>query len=402
MIEHIQQTIQLTFSYSNIFTENVFDPDNRILLETVVAGRAPGKRAAKVLAVVDREVASQHPGLIKGICAYCERHQDVFSLVAAPVLVPGGEEVKNDDRYVREIQERVNRHGIDRHSYIFAIGGGAVLDMVGFAASVSHRGIRLVRFPTTVLAQNDSGVGVKTGINAFGKKNFLGTFVPPFAVLNDLTFLTTLSDRDWRSGIAEAVKVALIKDAHFFAFIEKHAAQLVARDMGSMQELIIRCARLHLDHIATCGDPFESGTSRPLDFGHWAAHKLEQLSAFRVRHGEAVAIGLALDSTYSMLTGTLDKGAWERILRLLQALGFNLFEPELLEGAGTDGTPAILKGLEEFREHLGGELTVMLLHGLGGGFETHHMDEKTILRGMEILQYWQTCPESAILASAST
>jgi 3-dehydroquinate synthase len=205
---------------------------------------------------------------------------------------------------------------------VLGIGGGAVLDMVGYAAATAHRGIRLIRVPTTVLAQNDSGVGVKNGINAFGKKNFLGTFAPPYAVLNDIDFLTTLDDRDWRSGIAEAVKVALIKDANFFEFITTNAKALARRDMDSMQHLVYRCAQLHLNHIANSGDPFEKGSSRPLDFGHWAAHKLEQLTHYNLRHGEAVAIGIALDTTYSYMAGMLSRSDWQQVLETAENIRF--------------------------------------------------------------------------------
>src|SRR5204862_561409 len=131
-----------------------------------------------------------------------------------------GERVKNKHDWVLRVHHAIERAGLCRHSFLAAVGGGAVLDMAGLAAATAHRGIRHIRIPTTVLSQNDSGIGVKNGVNAFGKKNFLGTFAPPFAVINDSGFLTTLDDRDWRSGIAEAIKVALIKDAPFFNFIK--------------------------------------------------------------------------------------------------------------------------------------------------------------------------------------
>jgi 3-dehydroquinate synthase len=247
--------------------------------------------------------------------------------------------------------------------------------MVGYAAATAHRGIRLIRVPTTVLAQNDSGIGVKNGINAFGKKNFLGTFTPAYAVLNDSEFLKTLGDRDWRSGIAEAVKVALIEDADFFEFITTNTEALVRRDMNAMQQLIYRCAQLHLEHIATSGDAFEAGSSRPLDFGHWAAHKLEQLTDYSLRHGEAVAIGIALDSTYSYLLGMLSWLEWQRILQTLKVLGFKLSVAELEQAnRQLEGSRCLFQGLSEFREHLGGELTLMLLQRIGQGIEVHEVD----------------------------
>lgn len=299
-------------------------------------------------------------------------------LSAEPLIVPGGEAVKNDRLYVEKILEASNTYGIDRHSYIVAIGGGAVLDMAGFATAIAHRGIRHIRIPTTVLAQNDSGIGVKNSVNAFNKKNFLGTFAPPYAVINDSTFLETLNQRDWCSGISEAVKVALIKDASFFEWIEANANKLAAREMAPMKELIYRCAQMHLDHIAG-GDPFESGSSRPLDFGHWAAHKLEQLTNYELRHGEAVAIGICLDSTYSYLKGLISEKDLNRIITLFKTLNFPVHIPEL---SGENLT----KGLEEFREHLGGELTIMLLEEIGRGVEVHHMDNFIISEAAEKLE----------------
>jgi len=286
------------------------------------------------------------------------------------------------------VLEAVDAYHLDRHAYLAAIGGGAVLDMVGYAASIAHRGIRHLRIPTTVLSQNDSGIGVKNSINAFGKKNFLGNFAPPFAVFNDFDFLPTLEDRDWRGGMAEALKVSLLKDAAFFRFIQENAAALAARDMPRMQHLIHRCAELHLQHIAS-GDAFEQGSSRPLDFGHWSAHKLEQLSGYRIRHGEAVAIGIALDSVYSHLQGLLSAAGLAEIIAVLQALGFALYAPEMSAHLAEATHPdSLLHGLQEFREHLGGQLTIMLLAGIGQGVEVHEIDDQLMV---EAVRYLQRC-----------
>src|SRR5258708_4304342 len=262
------------------------------------------------------------------------------------------------------------------------MGGGAVLDLAGYAAAVSHRGIRHIRIPTTVLAQNDSGVGVKNVTTYLKKKHCLGLCAPPVAVFNDGNWLTTLADRDWRSGIAEAVKVALIRDAAFFDWIEEHTGQLVRRDLPVMNQLIRRCAELHLQHIAG-GDPFELGSSRPLDFGHWSAHKLEQLTGFEILHGEAVAMGIALDTVYSVLSGRLAPDKAERIAQLLKGLGFALTHP-LMQVSAPDSP--VLKGLQEFREHLGGQLTIMLLTDVGKGEEVHEIDVELLKKAGEQLK----------------
>src|SRR3954468_20198214 len=304
----IDQEVVVTFRYPVRFTCGLFDPANPVLREVV---RADGR--ARLLVVVDQGVADAHPALVAAVERYCAAHADALHLQGPPLVVPGGEAIKNESGPVSQIRAAIDVHGVDRHSYVMAIGGGAVLDAVGYAAATAHRGVRLIRVPTTVLSQDDSAVGVKNGINAFGKKNFVGSFAPPHAVLNDFDLLRTLTDRDWLSGISEAMKVALLKDAPFFAWIEHHARDLTGRSLPAMAHMVHRSAELHLQHIATSGDPFELGSSRPLDFGHWAAHKLEQLSHHELRHGEAVAVGIALDSTYSYLTGSLPHADWQRI-----------------------------------------------------------------------------------------
>ena len=369
----LEQSFSVPFRYPVAFTENLFDPQNLILANVLRNDRVP-----KVLFVLDSGVSDCHPRLIQDIKKYASAHAEVFTLAAEPMVVLGGEACKNDETIYQKIVEATHLYGIDRHSYIAVIGGGAVLDMVGFAAAISHRGIRLIRIPTTVLSQNDSAVGVKNSINAFGKKNYLGTFTPPTAVLNDFSFLTTLEDRDWRAGLSEAIKVALIKDLSFFEWLEQNSQALAKREMKPMQEHIIRSAKMHMDHIAG-KDPFEFGSSRPLDFGHWAAHKLEKLSDFQIRHGEAVAIGIALDSAYSYLQGRISSEDLNRILVLMRTLGFDLFVPEL-QGEN------LIQGLREFQEHLGGQLTIMLLEKLGKGVEVHEMDADLIFKSVELLR----------------
>jgi 3-dehydroquinate synthase len=316
---------------------------------------------------------------------YFAAHSRVLDLVSTPLLIEGGERVKNSARHLARILSHINRNNLDRHSCVLAIGGGALLDMVGLAASIAHRGMRHVRMPSTTLSQNDSGVGVKNGINAFGKKNFVGTFAPPFAVINDFGFLSSLSARDKRAGYAEAVKVALIRDAGFFLEMEQQADRLRVFEPQAMENVIRRCAELHVEHIATSGDAFERGSVRPLDFGHWSAHKLEQLSNYRIRHGEAVAIGVALDVIYSGLIGLIEQQATERILLLLERLGFDLFAPELLQ-VDARGHRRVLEGLEEFRQHLGGELTITLLQDMGREITVHRMKRQLIFKAIRELE----------------
>ncbi len=378
-MNHLQQSFRVQFTYNVFFTERLFDLTNP-LLSDFFAQQTVNDTRRKLLFVLDSGVVEVHPDLPTNLKTYFAE-QSAVDLVPELLLIPGGEGAKNDPALVEKIVDAVDRYGIDRHSYVVAVGGGSVLDLVGYAAAISHRGIRHVRIPTTVLSQNDSGVGVKNGVNYRGKKNFLGTFAPPVAVFNDSTFLTSLDDRDWRAGISEAVKVALIKDGPFFDWLETNAEALAARDLTAMEYLVHRCAELHLGHIAG-GDPFEMGSSRPLDFGHWSAHKLEQLTDFKLRHGEAVAVGIALDTVYSNQLGWLTDADTNRVLRTLRTLGFALHHPML----DANGSAGILKGLTEFREHLGGQLTIMLLQGIGRGVEVHEIDADGVRQAIATLK----------------
>ena len=381
MNKSLVQSFSVPFTYQVHFTNSVFNSSN-LLLRSIVE-QEKKTETKKILFIVDQGVTKAFPTLISNIKYYFKVHHETVNLVSDPIIMPGGEASKNDPELVKSVIDAVNDFGIDRHSYIAVVGGGALIDMAGYAAAVAHRGIRLIRIPTTVLAQNDAAVGVKNSINAYGKKNFIGTFAPPFAVINDFDFLQTLDIRDWRSGISEAVKVALIKDKKFFESLKEDGPRLAARDMGAMEKLIIRCAEMHLQHIAG-GDPFEMGSSRPLDFGHWAAHKLEHLTNFDIRHGEAVAIGIAMDSTYSFLTGRIKEEDLNSILSLLDQVGFTLYH-EKLEAKEQDGNYSVIKGLNEFREHLGGRLTIMLLDKIGKGAEVHELDENKIIESINYL-----------------
>ena len=382
----VERVISVNYRHQLHFTDRVFARDNPVLASVLVGAQSqPATARVKVLLVLEEALATARPELTPEIEAYFGAHSQRLQLVCPPVQVKGGEVVKNEWSRVVEILELIHRHHIDRHNYVAVVGGGALLDMVGLAAATAHRGVRLIRIPTTTLAQDDSGVGVKNGVNAFGKKNFIGTFAPPFAVINDFDLLASLSDRDKRAGYIEAVKVACIRDSEFFVRLEQDALALAAFEPEPMKHLIRRSAELHLNHIANGGDPFEMGSARPLDFGHWAAHKLEQMSGYRLRHGEAVAIGIALDVLYSVRQGLLAGPAAERILSLLERLGFTLFDIEL-ESVSASGELGVLEGLEEFREHLGGELTITLLSDIGRGLEVHSMDIDHVRQALQDLK----------------
>jgi len=375
----LEKTIRLEHTHRILFTRDVFVARNNTIRDLVTLDHP--HKLPRVLVFVDEAVANANRDLLDDIVAYGEAHAEAFTLADTPVVIPGGESCKNDLRLVECCWDAINEAGLDRHSYVFVIGGGAVLDLVCFAASTAHRGIRHVRFPTTTLSQGDGGVGVKNGVNCFGKKNWVGSFAVPYAVVNDFVFLESLPQRERRNGIIEAIKVSLIRDGLFFEQIEAMADDLAGLKQEALEKVVQRSAELHVEHIATGGDPFELGSARPLDFGHWAAHKLEQISKFAVSHGEAVAIGMAVDLVYSRMQGILDAETCERVLQLIERVGFATYSPHLFEN-GRSGEPAILEGIEEFREHLGGELTVTLVPKIGEKIEVHEMNRVKILNAL--------------------
>lgn len=358
-----------------IFTRDVFSPANDTLLE-VLTSREPGERV-RAIVFWDAGLQTAFPSIAEKIATWFAAREPQIQLVGAPISVPGGESVKNDFRHVETVWRALNAAGMCRHSYVLAVGGGATLDMVGFAAATAHRGIPLVRLPTTSLSQGDGGVGVKNGVNFFGKKNWIGSFGVPHAIVNDLAFLQGLPRRDRLAGLIEAVKVALIRDAAFFEFIAAHVPALASFEAEPFEAVIRESARQHIEHIATAGDPFERGSARPLDFGHWSAHKLEQMSAFHFSHGQAVAIGMALDLVYARRSGILPTATADRILSILQGLGFALYTP-LLEEHGADGRRLLLHGLDEFREHMGGRLTIPMIRAPGDRLDLHEIDAEVV------------------------
>jgi 3-dehydroquinate synthase len=393
----LERKINLEYAHRILFTRDVFDARNVTVRDLLLLDADP--KVPRVLVFIDSSVLAAQPDLAESIRSYTHAHSEVMELAAEPVILPGGEPCKNDFRLLEQCWAAIDAAALDRHSYVFVVGGGAILDLGCFAASTAHRGIRHVRFPTTTLSQGDGGVGVKNGINFFGKKNWLGSFSVPFAIINDFAFLESLPERERRNGIIEAIKVSLIRDGAFFEELESMAPALAALEQSALERVVQRSAELHVDHIATSGDPFELGSARPLDFGHWAAHKLEQISKFRITHGEAVAIGIAVDLIYSVKKGILDAATAERILSLIEGIGFATFSPHLLE-KGRSEDAVILDGLEEFREHLGGELTVTLVPEIGRKIEVHEMDRGLILDALNDLRTRRSAPSANFVSSA--
>ena len=377
------QSFDISYEYPVVFTRDAFSSGNRSLIDAL--SRREADKLHRCGIFVDEGVLAARPDLADQISTYASFHAKHLKIVGKPVPVAGGERCKNDPEMISSLLKKFSELAIDRHSFVIAIGGGAVLDAVGYAAAIFHRGVRHIRFPTTVLSQDDSGVGVKNAVNSLGLKNLVGTFAPPWAIINDSAFIDCLPAREKRAGMAEAVKVALIRDGNFFRWIESNKAALARFSRPHLEHLIKDCAELHMRQIRLGGDPFESGSARPLDFGHWSAHKLEHLTRNEVNHGEAVAIGIALDTRYSVMAGLLPEGEDERVIRILERLGFTLWH-DALRQKNPKGQLSLMQGLADFQEHLGGELTITLLADIGRGVEVHEMNAERINRCIDWLQ----------------
>ncbi|MEE2989301.1 MAG: 3-dehydroquinate synthase [Planctomycetota bacterium] len=372
--DKINVDFDVPFTHRLRFTGDLFGADGDVLAELL---ETSDDKPARIQFWLDQNVADSQPKLISLVKRFADSRPDQVQRIGQIQLVPGGEEAKNDIHLLEQILKVFNVSDLDRRSYIVAIGGGAVLDAVGFATSIAHRGLRLVRIPTTTLSQADSGIGVKNSMNLFHKKNWMGSFAVPWAVINDSEMLSTLSNRDFIGGFSEAVKVSLLKDRAMFDQICRSAGEIANREMNVAKPIIRSSAQLHLDHITRGGDPFEMLEARPLDFGHWSAHKMETMSDFSLRHGEAVAIGVAIDTVYSSLEMGLSEKIAEQVLQCLGNLGFHLADPSLTN------VEVLFDGLEEFRQHLGGRLTLTMLEDVGQPREVHTVNRDKMLIAIE-------------------
>lgn len=278
-------------------------------------------------------------------------------LRSASLILPDGEQYKSL-AHCAEVLDALAALQANRDACVVALGGGVIGDLAGFAAACWMRGIDFLQMPTTLLAQVDSSVGGKTGVNLPAGKNLVGAFHQPRAVLIDTDTLHTLPAREYRSGLAEVVKYGAIGDADFFAWLERHADALTARDAAAVGEAIARSC-LHKAGVVA-RDEREEGERALLNFGHTFGHALETASGYgRLLHGEAVAIGMLLAARLSTDLGRAPAQDAERLQRLLQALELPLQLP-----AGSDGD-ALLQLMYLDKKNLSGQLRLILWRGIG-------------------------------------
>jgi 3-dehydroquinate synthase len=281
-----------------------------------------------------------------------------FKIDALRLEVPEGERSKTLG-VVARLYDALLEAGADRDTAVVGLGGGAVTDVAGFAASTYLRGVPLVQVPTTLLAQVDASVGGKNGVNHRRGKNLIGTFYQPRLVWIDPDVLATLPARDLRCGMAEVVKVAAIWDAAFFAWLEQHADGILALDRALLSEAIARSVQIKAEVVGL--DEREAGLRSLLNFGHTLGHAIEQVAGYRrVRHGEAVAMGMVFAARLSARRSELAPEAVERIERLLSRLGLRTEPPEWDVQRG-----AYLRALAVDKKMRGARLRFVVLRELG-------------------------------------
>lgn len=286
------------------------------------------------------------------------------------VVLPDGEQHKTLES-VQRIYDVLLRNRFGRSSTLVALGGGVVGDIAGFAAATYQRGVHFVQIPTTLLAQVDSSVGGKTGVNHPLGKNMIGAFYQPRGVIADIDTLHTLDARQLRAGLAEVVKYGLIRDAEFFAWLEAHMDRLLGRQPEALATAIERSCRNKAEVVAA--DELESGQRALLNFGHTFGHAIETGSGYGSwLHGEAVAAGMVMASDLSVRMGWLSEKDRDRIERLLRIAGLPAQSPAGLSAA------RFLDLMSVDKKVLDGRLRLVLLRGIGRAvvtrdFSTEHL-----------------------------
>src|SRR5580704_2714280 len=329
-------------------------------LGTRVAALRPGAAAATVS---DRTVADRH-------LAPAAAALKAAGVRASTIVVPAGESSKSW-RVLESVCEQVLAAKIERGDLVVALGGGVVGDLAGFAAAVVRRGIDVVQVPTTLLAQVDSSVGGKTGINSAHGKNQIGAFYQPILVIADTALLDTLPARVFRAGYAEVVKYGLIGDAGFFAWLDANWRDVLAGGPAREHAIATSC---RAKAITVARDEREIGERALLNLGHTFGHAFETAAGFsdRLLHGEAVAIGMALAFAFSARRGLLPPAEAERVVRHLAAVGLPTRPADIPGDApGADALMALMAQDKKVRR---GKLTLILARGIGASFVAPDVD----------------------------
>jgi 3-dehydroquinate synthase len=297
------------------------------------------------------------------------------------LTLPPGEQSKSRDSWARLTDELLDK-GFGRDSGLIALGGGVTGDLAGFVAATYMRGLPYLQVPTTLLAMLDASVGGKTGVDAPRGKNLIGAFHPPAAVIADPLTLTSLPEREYRAGLAEAVKHGLVADRAYFEWMEAEAPAVIRRDPATVSRLVRRSVEIKAEVVS--GDERESGRRSILNAGHTVAHALEQVSRYQVPHGEAVALGLIVECQLAEGLGVAPAGLTARVASLLARLGLPPRLPQRLD------SNALLRSMAGDKKNRGGRTRFALAAGVGQIQEvdgwTTPVSEAAILEALAVIQ----------------
>lgn len=290
-------------------------------------------------------------------------------VVSTAIILPDGEDYKNWQT-LNLIFDALLEQRCERKTTLIALGGGVIGDLTGFAAATYLRGVPFIQIPTTLLAQVDSSVGGKTGINHPLGKNMIGAFYQPRLVLADSATLNTLPDRELRAGIAEVIKYGLIRDAQFFAWLEQNMTKLIAREVDILSKAICRSCEIKAEIVAA--DEHEGGVRALLNLGHTFGHAIENAMGYGVwLHGEAVAAGTVLAAELSRQLKLIEESEFERIRRLFQMAGLPVFAPKF-PAEDYLGLMRLDKKVEE------GKMRFILLKRIGDAIISHDVPTSTL------------------------
>jgi 3-dehydroquinate synthase len=339
------------------------------LLEQAGAIMRPLLKRPHCVVVTDGHVAELHLQSLDAALA-------ASGITTAAVVVPPGEASKSYAG-LSELCDQLLAAGIERSDLVIAFGGGVIGDLAGFAAAILHRGVAYIQIPTTLLAQVDSSVGGKTGINSAMGKNLIGAFHQPQAVIADLALLRTLPERELKAGYAEVVKYGLLGDSAFFTWLEAHGLDVLACKSETLMHAVATSCRAKAAIVAA--DETETGLRALLTLGHTFGHALEAATGYRDRliHGEAVAIGMAMAFRLSERLGRCPQGTAARVTTHLGSLGLPTSVSsirELLPDAA--GLLAIMRHDKKARA---GKLALILVRGIGEAYVESGIPEEAII-----------------------
>jgi 3-dehydroquinate synthase len=364
------------------FSRDCLSPANSDLAD-LLRGGEPFRRQ-RVLFLIDAGLAAVQPRVAEHASAYLAAHKANLVSAGAPILIEGGENVKNRPEVCDWLRARFYGAGLDARSHVVVVGGGAVLDAVGFAAATLRRAPRVTRVPTTLLAQASGALSPRCAVNALGRKDALCAFQAPFGVLLDAKWLGSLSDREKRAGLAEITRTALAADADFFHWLADHARALGGFERRALETAARWSARLHWESAAE-GESFDPSRPAPLDFGRWAALRLEAEAGGGLLHGEAAAVGASVDLLLSVLLMGMPPEAARAALELIAGFGLPLWH-DVLGQADSEGAPALLSALAEFS--LAGGSSVPLLRAPGRPESCIAVNAEAVAAAIEALRRW--------------